>query len=862
MTPPAADRAGGRLEGEARLGRRRSRRLRGLRLLLAGLLAAALGAGVAGASDPTFTLGPFPSAGTGPVAVAAGDLNRDGKPDLAVTNDVSHDVTILLGDGAGNFAAAAGSPILVTGFPRALAAGDLNRDGRLDLAAAHYFGDTVSVLLGNGSGGFTAASGSPFAVPGDGPAAIAVADVNGDGRLDLVTANQFSSDVSILLGNGAGGFSPAPGTPPAVGTGPFGIAAADLNRDGKVDLAVANFTAESVSVLLGDGAGGFSLAAGSPIALTHPWAIAVADVNRDGKADLAVTDGYANGAYVLLGNGAGGFSVTPDSPIYVGLTSRAATAADLNGDGKPDLVVSSGGAGDLSLLVGDGAGGFVDAAGTPQGVGTEPRGVTAADFDRDGKPDLAVAIFNYDNLTILRNTTPFPAGSAFFPAPGSPAGAGSDPRAVAAADLNRDGRLDLAVANRSSHNVSVLLGNGAGGFGPASGSPFFSGGFPVSVAVADVNRDGSLDLAVANSGEDDVAVLLGNGAGAFSAAPTSPVSAGTTPRAVAAADLNRDGRTDLAVANGDSNDVSVLLDDGAGGFTPASGSPLAAGMAPSALAVPDVNRDGRPDLAVANADSDDVSVFLGTGSGGFVAAGGSPVAVHAGPSAVTSTDVNRDGRPDLVVGNERSDDVSVLLGNGTGAFIEAPGSPVPAGDAPLSVSVGDLDRDGIPDLAVADRGSNKVSVLLGHGTGGFGAAPGSPFAAGIAPASIVSADLDRDGRLDLAVANGGSNNVSILLRSSPPTAVVLRHFRARWTGHGVELRWRTVGEAGLLGFEVYRSRSKVNRVLVAARGAATGASYRLIDRAVRAERAFVYELEAVHADGTRSRIGRARLRRP
>jgi hypothetical protein len=217
---------------------------------------------------------------------------------------------------------------------------------------------------------------------------------------------------------------------------------------------------------------------------------------------------------------------------------------------------------------------------------------------------------------------------------------GSLPQSVAIDDLNADGKPDLAVANGSSNDVSVLLGNGSGGFSPAGGSPFSVAGFPDSVAAGDLDGDGKRDLVIANGGSNDVSVLLGNGSGGFSAAGGSPFAVGTAPTSVAVGDLNGDGQHDLATANSGSNDVSVLLGNGSGGFSAAGGSPFVVGSDPLSVATGDLNGDAKPDLATANGFSGNVSALLGNGSGGFSAAGGEPVCRRHQPG------VSRDRRPE------------------------------------------------------------------------------------------------------------------------------------------------------------------------------------------------------------------------
>jgi alpha-tubulin suppressor-like RCC1 family protein len=346
---------------------------------------------------------------------------------------------------------------------------------------------------------------------------------------------------------------------------------------------------------------------------------------------------------------------------------------------------------------------------------------------------------------------------------------GAEPQTVAIGDLNGDGHPDLVVANEESNSVSVLLGGGNGKFTPASGSPVTVGSNPVSVAIGDLNGDGHPDLVVANAGGNSVSVLLGGGSGAFTPASGSPISVGSSPVSVAVGDVNGDGIPDLAVANNGSNSVSVLLGGGSGAFTPASGSPITVGSSPLGIAVGDLNGDGIPDLAVANNASDSVSVLLGAGSGAFTPASGSPITVGSEPFSVAIGDLDGDGVPDLAVANNASDSVSVLLGAGSGTFTPASGSPVTVGTNPVSVAIGDLNGDGRPDLAVANFGSG-VSVLLGGGGGTFTPASGSPITVGSEPVSVAIGDLNGDGIPDVAVSNEGSQSVSVLLNTSRPAA--------------------------------------------------------------------------------------------
>ena len=289
--------------------------------------------------------------------------------------------------------------------------------------------------------------------------------------------------------------------------------------------------------------------------------------------------------------------------------------------------------------------------------------------------------------------------------------------------------------------------------GFAAAANFGAGNFPILVAVGDFNLDGKPDLATANFNSDNASVLLGNGSGGFGVATNFGV--GTQPLSVAVGDFNLDGKPDLAAANANSNNVSVLLGNGSGGFGVATN--FGVGSFPFSVAVGDFNLDGKPDLATANRFSHNVSVLLGNGSGGFGAA--TNFGVGTQPLSVAVGDFNLDGKPDLAAANVNSDNVSVLLGDGSGGFGAA--TNFGAGDGPFSVAVSDFNLDGKPDLAAANQFSDNVSVLLGDGSGGFGAA--TNFDVGSTPQSVAVGDFNLDGKPDLATANFNPDNVSVLL---------------------------------------------------------------------------------------------------
>jgi hypothetical protein len=352
-------------------------------------------------------------------------------------------------------------------------------------------------------------------------------------------------------------------------------------------------------------------------------------------------------------------------------------------------------------------------------------------------------------------------------APATNFAAGSAPISVAAGDFNGDGNTDLVTANLNSNNVSILLGNGAGGFtGPVN---FPAGTGPNSVGVADFNGDGKLDLAVANQivGAGTVSILNGAGDGTFSA--PAGFTAGSFPRDLTVGDFNGDGKSDVAVANSQTNEIRVLPGTGTGSL----GAPVVTTAAASGfsgvfeLAVGDFNGDGKSDLVGLREKNPQppfgpgaISILLGTGTGSFTTGETRPAGIN--PSFATVASLNGDAFSDLVVVNRASATISLLHGAGDGSFPTS--QTIATGGIPESVTVADFNLDGKNDLAVARQAgsdSSVVMIYLGDGAGGFNLS--GDFAIGTVPFGSLVADFDKDGKPDIATANFTSNNVSVLI---------------------------------------------------------------------------------------------------
>jgi hypothetical protein len=440
----------------------------------AGLLASISGAAGADTSGgPSFASGPPIPAGPDPVSVAVADFNGDGQRDLAVANrGYARGLKILLGDSAGGFAAA-GPAVKAAGEPQAVASADFDGDGNADLALASQGPNTIRVLLGDGAGRVSAAPGSPVVVTGD-PLSVSVADLNGDGRADLIVPSygEKQRTVTALLGDGSGRFVPAPGSPVVVNSrsGWSSLAVADFNGDAKPDLVGAGSESHMLTVLLGDGTGRLGTSSTVPSEYGATSLVA-ADFNDDGRQDLAVASQYSKQGFtkplltILLGNGAAQFhAAAPSMPVGSG---ENLASADFNGDGKVDLAAAAGD--QVDVLLGNGAGGFREAPDSPF-TGVRPWRIAAADFNGDAKVDI-LALSGAELTwwprpsvaTVLLQTATTPQVL-----PGRPARAGRavvsstrQPIVLLAADAKRMAALVTFKANHTCDRVVIWSAPGA-----------------------------------------------------------------------------------------------------------------------------------------------------------------------------------------------------------------------------------------------------------------------------------------------------------------------------------------------------------------------------------------------------------------
>ncbi|MCH8964136.1 MAG: VCBS repeat-containing protein [Planctomycetes bacterium] len=650
------------------------------------------------AGDGTFSVHMTHGLGLGPQSMALGDLDGDGDLDMAVAVTRSDAVTTFRNNGDGTFVFIESYP---TSEPQAIAIGDLDGDGALDFVTANWFQHAVSVRLNNGDATFGSAL---LYDSGTRPISVAIGDLDGDGDADLVvsnhrTARDFSATtVSVLQNNGDGTFS-AP-VPFDVGERPTCVRLADLDGDGDLDLAVSNLFSDDVSVLMNNGDATFAAQITSSVG-SGPYAVTIGDFNGDGNPDLAVANMFGNTLSVLPNLGDG---VIMDVVQYdVGALPVAVAIGDLDGDGDLDLAVTNRLGpfvdGTVSLLFNLGDGSFKKQVVLDTGDG--PESVVIGDLNGDGDADLAVANTESHNLSFYLNN----GDGTFADAVIYETGSSSSPVDLAIGDLDGDGDLDLAVVNAESANVAILLNTGNGSFADQVTYPVGGGGFsePFSIVLGDVDGDGDLDFATANLDPSNVSVFRNNGDGTFGDEVTYPL---VLPESVAFGDLDGDGDLDLIIAN---QFVNISLNDGDGNFGP----PTTYQSCRGAFHVTTGDLDGDGDLDIVLTDiSNTVGFLANNGDATFAEVelfrvGGSAFGVAVGDlngdGALDLAAPNFQGDSVSVLLNSSTNssgdldddcDVDLLDFAGFADCMSGPGGGVSVGCEPLDFeSDGDVDMD-------------------------------------------------------------------------------------------------------------------------------------------------------------------------
>jgi hypothetical protein len=756
-----------------------------------------------------------------PGRVVLGDLTGDGALDLVVLDEAAETVTVCVADSS-PFYLDCSRVYPVAADPRGLALADFNMDGRLDVLVGAYTGDapqagfdrlTSTVYLGLGAGNLGERVDRPL---GAGCEAVAAADFNGDGAADVACGSFQEDKVYVRLGRGDGLFAVSTVTTPLQGT-PWDLAVGDVNGDGKQDVVTVSHVDGSpdpvgtVEVCEGVGDGTFTNCTVYGSVGKWPSRLVLADVDADGALDVVATDQNYGNVWLGWNLGDGTFGATWDS-ILLGAQPSSVDVGDLNGDGYPDLVLTSATLDRVDMRFNDGSRGF--ASFTSHSVGDYPFAVALGDVNADGVTDIVTSNRYGQNVSILMGQGVNTWGDARRDTVVS-----GVPTDLARGDFNRDGAPDFATA-QSDGNGTVTRGQLDGRFFITS-TPYVGHG-PHGLVAADVDGDGLADLVAGTEWEPAGFVWLkGDGAGEFAAPTTVDMGAGT--QGVAVGDLDNDGRVDV-VCSGTDSTVRVAFGIGSGAFF-FPRVELAVGTGPLTPVLGDVDNSGTLDIVVANSTGSSVSVWRSNGDRTFQAS--PPIALPSSPEDLTLDDLDGDGAMDIAL--VRSGSTTVLLrGNGNGTFRTAEGQYVEMADRGAHViHTSDMNGDGFPDFMTFNDGLGDMYLWLGTGTRTF---PPNNLVAPVVTASppgtqvhqftAMDVNLDRTPDLVMAASNPeqvsayllpGPSAVAQVLTDMPAASVVLppdqpgwlRVHQASQVVDQLSVRVRLVGVTGFDGVRVF-----------------------------------------------------------
>ncbi len=628
-----------------------------------------------------------------------------------------------------------------------MASGDFNGDGFGDQAVTNPADNTISILLGDANG--TLGAPTSIAILGM-PVNIAAGDLNGDQILDLVTVNASSNNTNVCLGSGTGTFMCLLG--PATGNLPSGLALAYLDDNTFLDLVVTNSSDNTVSVFFGNNDGTFSLnalyASGS-----GPAAVSVGDLDGQNGADLVVVNPLSDNISVYLNSGLGTFA---PQVVYGGLFNPSGAAlGDLDNDGDLDVAVANEDDDSVTIFYNNGLGilALLDTHAihimlANYNVCDNPSAIEARDLDQDNDIDLAISCFT-GAITVLTND-----GDSFSRQDYTTA---SDAQDISISDVNADGYPDLLVTTDEGQIV-VFLGSVNGTFSAVTSD--FNCLSARGVALGDVDQDGDLDIAIACPGEGNTKVHLNNGDGTFGT--SAPYLAVGSAVSVALSDVNGDTFADLIILEKTSSNIRVFFNDQDGTFS-FNADYSATLSTPQSMIVTDIGGDGDNDIIVTNLGTNSITLFFNNGLGIFSTVV-NDVGVLLEPRDVVAANLDNIGGMDAVIAWTGSDLFEVRR-SGTENVVYSTKTtyPLAVGSKPRGVAVGDLNKDGFIDIAVAESGTDKVTVAFNNpmSLGNFIISP-TQYDVGPNPISIVLTDANLDGNLDIITANEDDGTITLV----------------------------------------------------------------------------------------------------
>ena len=694
-----------------------------------------------------------------PCLVMVDDFNNDSRSDALIVNDDTNNVLMLIDYEIKPSLFYTDIPTGDNFVPVLIGIGDINNDSLLDIVVADNSNDYIGLLLGYGDGTFS--FGTTFSAGNYADrSSMILDDFNNDDQLDIAMVSLNSNYLSIFLGYGNGTFSNASTSFIGNFWSPRSLSTGDINNDNCLDIVFVDVSSDTLGILFGYCNGTFVLTSSYKIGSDwKPISVVIDDFNDDNRLDLAIGYFNKNSIRVCLGNGNGTFpTYTMYTTVDDGLAS-VLTTGDFNNDNYRDIAVSIGAKNRLGIFYGDGNGNFGSIEIYLLEYCLLPTWIIADDFNRDNQIDIAVLCFNSDNVVIRfgNNNGNFPTQSVYA------IGNHSWPIIIASGDFNSDNQSDIAVVNAADQSVGIFLSYYHADFAMQTKISTGSSSRPSSVAVGDFNNDNILDMAIMNSGNKNIGIRLGFGNGSFDVETTYSTGQNSLPQSVNIGDFNKDNHLDLVITDSQRDSINIFFGNGHGTFGKPIIYPIKSGSSPIAVTVVNLNNDHWLDLVFIGKDINQLGILYGYNYADFDLQQTYYTGNDSYPSKVIVGDINNDDRLDIIVSNEKSNNVGIFLGYGNGTFATQVTYSTGNNSDPSSIALADFNNDNCLDIAVVNTGTDCIGILLGHCNGTFDSIRTYPIGIKTYPIAIAVGDVNNDHLLDIVVVDFNNKNIGVFV---------------------------------------------------------------------------------------------------
>ncbi|CAF4471177.1 unnamed protein product [Rotaria socialis] len=697
--------------------------------------------------------------GSAPSSVIVYDFNNDSQPDLVTNNAAGDSLLILFGNDNGTYDVKLSYSTGIGSFPERLCIGDLNNDKRMDIVIANYGSDSIGILIGENNGTFSNVITVAMA-PGSKPVPVSVGDFNNDTQLDIVVGNTGLGGFTILHGHGDGNFTI--GMTYAVQTvkQPLSIVVEDINKDKYLDLVIVGCTFGNIGVFFGYGNGNFSEGTFYLVgSLACPTCIVLSDLNNDTHLDFIITVFHGGYIGVMFGYGNGTFQKLITYPIDSTTSLYSIALADLNKDDQLDVIVVDTANEVVVILYAYTNGSLQLERRHSTGFRSNPYAVTTVQRKNKTEIDIVVTLLGTGYVAVL---TEYDAAE-FQNETRCLTGESSQSYSVTVGDFNGDRHLDIAVVNSGTDDLIIVFNSGNGTF--ERQIQYFIGfnAFPAYVTTEHLNRDNYLDIVTVNWKYNSISVLMGQNNGIFSIPKMYSTGLGSYPMVAAIGDINNDNRSDIIIANSGVDSIGILFGYDYATFESYQNCSDNNTLRPEGIITADFNNDGYLDIAVTLFQSNSISILLGYGNGSFELMKTISTGLNSQPYTLTAYDFNKDGSLDIAVVNSGTQEILILRGYGNGTFLNATRYPTENVSSLTSIISADINNDNHVDMIVSNYYMDSIDILFGCGNFTFDSIATYSIGSPAAPQSVAVADFDNDSQLDIVVANHGANTVTVFL---------------------------------------------------------------------------------------------------